>query len=117
VTPLAAHLHQVEHYVRRFVVLSTDQLVALALWVAHTHAFGAATATPYLYVSSAEMESGKTRLLEVLRLLVAHPWFTGRTTAAALTRKIDKSRPRSSSTRATPPSAAIRPTPRRCAAF
>ena len=39
---------------------------------------------------SAEMESGKTRLLEVLRLLVAKPWFTGRTTTAALTRKIDR---------------------------
>ena len=53
----------------------------------------AAVATPYLWVTWAEMESGKTRLLEVLRLLVANPWFTGRTTAAALTRKIDKSAP------------------------
>ncbi len=39
------------------------------------------------------MESGKTRLLEVLRLLVANPWFTGRTSTAALTRKIDRSAP------------------------
>jgi hypothetical protein len=92
-TALGAYLHQAERYVRRFVVLSEDQLTAIALWIAHTHAFAAAMATPYLAISSAEMESGKTRLLEVLRLLVASPWFTGRTTAAALTRKIDKSAP------------------------
>jgi Protein of unknown function (DUF3631) len=39
------------------------------------------------------MASGKTRLLEVLRLLVGEPWFTGRTTAAALVRKVDFSQP------------------------
>jgi hypothetical protein len=92
-TPLDGWLHQAERYVRRFVVLADDQLATVALWVAHTHAFGAATAAPYLSVSSAEMESGKTRTLEVLRVLVANPWFTGRTTAAALTRKIDKTAP------------------------
>jgi hypothetical protein len=75
------------------VVLTDDQGAAVALWVAHTHAFDAAIATPYLWISSAEMESGKTRLLEVLRLVTARPWFTGRTTSAALVRKIDKATP------------------------
>jgi hypothetical protein len=37
--------------------------------------------------------SGKTRLLEVAETLVARPWFTGRTTAAALVRKIDGDQP------------------------
>jgi hypothetical protein len=92
-TPLGGWLHQVEKFIRRFVVLTDDQATAVALWVAHTHAFAAAIATPYLCISSAEMESGKTRLLEVLRLLTAKPWFTGRTTSAALTRKIDKIAP------------------------
>jgi hypothetical protein len=92
-TPLAGWLHQVEGFVRRFVVVDDDQAIAIALWTAHTHAFAAAMATPYLWISSAEMESGKTLLLEVLRLLVAKPWFTGRTTPAALTRKIDKASP------------------------
>jgi Protein of unknown function (DUF3631) len=44
-------------------------------------------------VTSAEKESGKTQLLEVLALLVANPWFTGRATAAVLPRKIDAERP------------------------
>ena len=91
--PLGAWLHQAEGFIRRFVVLGDDEATAIALWVAHTHAFEAAVATPYLSISSAEMESGKTRLLEVLRLLVATPWFTGRTSTAALTRKIDKAGP------------------------
>jgi hypothetical protein len=92
-SPLGGWLSQVEAFVRQFVVLSDDQAAAVVLWAAHTHAFEAATATPYLSISSAEMESGKTRLLEVLRLLVANPWFTGRTTTAALTRKIDRAAP------------------------
>jgi hypothetical protein len=37
--------------------------------------------------------SGKTRLLEVLELLVARPWLTGRTSAAALIRKVDAEAP------------------------
>ena len=80
-------------FLRRFVVLSDEQAVAVALWVAHTHAFDAAYATGYLAITSAEKQSGKTRLLEVLEVLVEKPWFTGRTTAAALTRKIADQRP------------------------
>ena len=92
-TQLSDELNQVEMFVRRFVVLSEAQTCAVVLWVAHTHALAVAAATPYLAISSAEMESGKTRLLEVLSTLVANPWFTGRTTTAALTRKIDKAAP------------------------
>jgi Protein of unknown function (DUF3631) len=92
-TALGAYLHRIEDFVRRYVVVDDDQAAAIATWVAHTHAFAAAVATPYLSITSAEMESGKTRLLEVLRPLVANPWFTGRTTAAALTRKIAKASP------------------------
>ena len=49
--------------------------------------------TAYLSVTSPEKRSGKTRLLEVLRLLVANPWLTGGTTKAALVRKVDKDSP------------------------
>lgn len=85
-------LDDLTRFVRRFVVLSNDQLVAIALWTVHTHAIEAADATPYLNITSAEKRSGKTRLLEVLDLLVARPWRTGRTSAAALVRKIDGDR-------------------------
>ncbi|HKG76604.1 MAG TPA: hypothetical protein VKA90_03740, partial [Beijerinckiaceae bacterium] len=79
-TPLGVLLDSVKVFIRRYVVLTDDQAAAVALWAVHTHAFAAAIATPYLWISSAEMESGKTRLLEVLRLLTAKAWFTGRTT-------------------------------------
>ena len=65
----------------------------MTLWTAHTHAFDAAEATPYLSATSAEKKSGKTRLLEVEELIVARPWLTGRVTAAALYRRIHAERP------------------------
>ena len=86
-------LDKVESFVRRYVVLTDSQATAVALWAAHTHALDAFDCTPYLSVTSADKQSGKTRLLEVLDLLVAKPWFTGRATAAVLVRKIDKEQP------------------------
>jgi len=93
VPPVDRLLDDVEAYVRRYVVLSPAQVVAVALWVIHTHAFGAAETTPYLNVTSVEKESGKTRLLEALEPIVARPWLTGRITAAVLVRKVDAERP------------------------
>jgi hypothetical protein len=49
--------------VRQYVVMTEHQADAVALWVAHTHALDAADASPYLSITSAEKESGKTRLL------------------------------------------------------
>jgi hypothetical protein len=86
-------LDAVVRFVRRFVSLSEAQARAVALWVAHTHAFETADCTPYLAINSAEKQSGKTRLLEVLRLLVSRPWFTGRITADVLKRKTDAEHP------------------------
>ena len=86
-------LNMVLAFLRRFVSMTEAQARAVALWTAHTHGIDAADATPYLSVNSPEKQSGKTRLLEVLRLLVFRPWFTGRVTAAVLTRKIDAESP------------------------
>ena len=82
-------LDSVFRFARRFVGLTESQARVVALWAAHTHAIDAADCTPYLSVTSAEKQSGKTRLLEVLELLVARPWLTGRVSAAALVRKVD----------------------------
>jgi hypothetical protein len=48
---------------------------------------------PYLHITSAEKQSGKTRVLEVLNAVVNRPWFTGRVTAAVLARKVDQDKP------------------------
>jgi hypothetical protein len=92
-TVTAALLDEIVATIGRWVALGQAEREAIALWVLHTHAFSAAETTPYLSITSAEKESGKTRLLEVLRLLVAKPWLTGRTTVAALVRKVDRDQP------------------------
>lgn len=86
-------IEAVEQTLRRFVVMTAAQFVAIALWVIHTHTFAAADASPYISISSAEKQSGKSRLFEVLELLVARPWMTGRVTVAVLARKIDREKP------------------------
>jgi hypothetical protein len=86
-------LGELVQFVLRFVVLDDEQSDAIALWVLHTHCFRAARRTPYLAITSAEAESGKTRLLEVLERLVAKPWLTERTSAAALIRTLQKEKP------------------------
>lgn len=59
------------------------EAAAFALWVAHTWAFDAAHATPYLLAVSPEKRSGKSRLVEVATLLVARAWpVTGASEAA-----------------------------------
>ena len=89
----SALLGELATFVRQFVVLAEEQDDAVALWVLHTHAFAAAHTTPYLSITSAEKRSGKTQLLEVLETVAARPWLTGRTTTAALVRKIDGVQP------------------------
>jgi hypothetical protein len=86
-------LDAVEVFVRRFCVIDDAQAAAATLWAAHTHAIDAAMATPYLYASSAEPESGKTRLLEALRELVRNPLMTMNVSDAALFRALDKREP------------------------
>jgi hypothetical protein len=93
-TQLADCLDHIIGFLKRFVVFVTEaQVIAVALWVIHTWAFEAAHATGYLAISSAERESGKSRLLEVLELLVRRPWYIVRPSEAVLFRTIEKKCP------------------------
>lgn len=89
----SALLKDIVAFIRTYVILSEAQAVVSGLWILHTHAFEAAENTPYLQICSAEKQSGKTRLLEVLEPLILNPWLTGRVTAAVLARKIDAQSP------------------------
>ena len=93
IDPLAGLLHNVRVYILKYVVLSAEQAITMALWTAHTHAIAAADTTPYLHITSATKRAGKTRLLEILDPIVARSWLTGRTSAAALVRKVDADQP------------------------
>lgn len=73
-----------------YVVFPSDAAAtAVALWVAHTYLVDRLRTTPYLHVSSPEPESGKSRLLDVLELLVHNPWITITPSPAVLYRKIN----------------------------
>jgi hypothetical protein len=85
---LAELLDELVSFLQRYVVLSQAQADAIALWIVHTHAFKAAETTPYLAITSAEKRSGKTRLLEVLEVLVANPMRTADMSEAALFRSL-----------------------------
>ena len=80
-------------FARRYVVMSIWQAVAVALWTVHTHALDAWEQSPILGISSAEKQSGKTRLLDVLELLVAKSWRVIMPSEAIVFRKIDADRP------------------------
>jgi hypothetical protein len=89
-----ALLAEVSTVLKRFVVFpSRHHAPAVALWVAHTHVIDAADATPYLAITSPEKQSGKTRLQELLELLVARPWRAVLPSEAVVFRKIAADRP------------------------
>jgi hypothetical protein len=93
-TETAELLRAITKFLCKYVVLpGRAETVAIALWTAHTWAIDAAHQTPYLLVLSPEKRSGKTRLLEVLELLVAAPWRITSTSEAAMFRKIAASKP------------------------
>ncbi len=73
---------------RRFVVLTEAQRDAVALWAVHAHAIEAADTTPYLDISSAEKQSGKSRMLEVLAQLVPRAMEAANVSDAALFRAL-----------------------------
>jgi Protein of unknown function (DUF3631) len=91
--PISQLLDDVAAFLRRFVSLPAAACIAVALWIVMTHAVDAFDTAVYLAITSPEKRSGKTRLLEILELLVSNPWLTGRVTAACLVRKIEAQQP------------------------
>jgi hypothetical protein len=61
-------------FLGRFIVYPNEHAhVMHTLWIAHTHLIEAFDTTPRLLIVSAEKGSGKTRLLEITKLLVRNP--------------------------------------------
>jgi hypothetical protein len=90
---LGTELDKLRVFVRRFVVVTNAQAVVVALWVGHTHVVDAFDTTPYLAVTSAEKRSGKSRLLEVLELLVRSPLAAINMSDAVLFRAVESLAP------------------------
>jgi Protein of unknown function (DUF3631)/Toprim-like len=91
---VAGLLERVVETLDRYIVLPGEyERDALVLFVAHSWAIDGAHATPYFLIVSPEKRSGKSRLLQVLELLVACPWSVIGASEAAVFRKIAKHKP------------------------
>ena len=86
-------LDRCQCWVRRYLDVFPAQCNVLAAWIMLTWSVDAFDIVPYLHVTSAEKQSGKTLVLEVLNAVVNRPWFTSRVTAAVLARKVDQDKP------------------------
>jgi putative DNA primase/helicase len=87
-------IRDVMHRVRRHVFLTPDQALTVALWIlmAWVHS-GAAIYSPILLATSAEANSGKTTLLNVIGFLVPRSLCTVGVTEAVLFRSIERWEP------------------------
>jgi hypothetical protein len=86
-------LDQTARFVRRLVVVGDDELVAIALWNAHTYVVDCGRASPYLHAFSPEPGSGKTTLLDVLELTARNPVQADGLSEAVLFRMLSAMRP------------------------
>jgi hypothetical protein len=87
----AALLDEARLFLSRFCVFPHDHaLVAATLWAAHTHMIERFHTSPRLMLSSPEAGSGKTRVLEVLNLLVPEPMMSLSASPAAIFRTLSK---------------------------
>lgn len=85
----ASTLNAVREFVRRFCAFpGAAELDAVTLWAAHTHMVEHFHTTPRLAVLSPEPASGKTRVLEILHLLVPEPMFSLSASPAAVFRTL-----------------------------
>ena len=85
-------LNRLIDFYSSYLIISSQALIALALWVVHTHAFLGAETTPYIHVNSPVKRSGKSRVLEVSEHIVSNPLMTGKTSVSNLVRQMAQSR-------------------------
>ncbi len=84
-------LNELRNFIRRFCVFPDEQaLTAVTLWAAHAHMIENFYTTPRLALLSPDPQSGKTRVLEVLDLLVPESMFSLNASPAAIFRCLDQ---------------------------
>ena len=92
--PLGELLAELKRFLQRWVVFQCpEQADVCALWAMHTWLIKAFDYTPYLWVHAADKRSGKSRLLEVLRLLSCNAVRAQSASPAALIRSIKEESP------------------------
>lgn len=92
--PLAQMLDETVRELNRYVHFAVpEQADAVALWIAHTHIIERLETSPRLAIRAPSKQSGKTRLLEVLKQLVKDGWHIVGPSGPVLFRKIEKEHP------------------------
>lgn len=90
---LSAVIPEVEQFYSRFLVLPSGVPLVLALWTLATYTFQVFDAFPYVVILSPTKRCGKTRVTEVMSLLVSSPCSTVNISEAALFRLIESKKP------------------------
>src|SRR3954452_23225825 len=86
---LATLLDDTVMFIRRYAGVTSEQADTIALWIAHSWTISEWRTTPYLFVTAADRECGKTRLgEEVVGMLVRKALKAATATPAALIRSL-----------------------------
>ncbi len=84
-------LNELRTFISRFCVFPDEHcLIAVSLWAVHTHMLDHFYTTPRLALLSPDPGSGKTRVLEVLDMLVRESMFSLNASPAAIFRCLDQ---------------------------
>lgn len=86
-------IDDVQAFLRRLVVVTDQEIVAVALWVLHTHAFRAYRITPYLEIFSPEKRCGKSTLMKCLSRLTWNAQKADNMSAAVMYRIVAEFKP------------------------
>jgi hypothetical protein len=89
----AALVPELTGAILKYVVLTENDALAVAMWILHAYCFDAFACTPRLAITAPEKRCGKTTLLDVIGLLVPRPLSTANISAAATFRTIEAVRP------------------------
>lgn len=86
-------LSEVSNTIRGFIVLSTEQAHAAALWVALTHFIDVVEVAPLVIINAPEKSCGKTQLLTVMGRMAYRPLPASNASASALFRAVEAWKP------------------------
>jgi hypothetical protein len=79
--------------IQRYIAMNEDAVIATALWAVFDWIHGIATHSPILAITSAEIDSGKSALANVLRWVTPRAHLTVDLTGSNLFRKVDREHP------------------------
>lgn len=86
-------LTELASVIKRYVAISEEAAVAVALWIIFTYAIDAAYIAPLLAICSPEKRCGKTTLLQTLQAAVRRPLLVSNITSAGLFRIVEEFEP------------------------